>query len=187
MEEETKNFIRVIKEAKQALSENNSLKLKDLSNQTIHSASTLQDTDSITIAILIYSLSKLIERKDHFKIKSWGNFVKKLNSSFSLALKSLKDNKPEQLRAELETIRKTISSISPNLKPVIQDVIRKASINKAAKIYEHGISMEQTAKLLGITQWELSEYAGQTGVSETNYNKTSDIKERVKMALEFFA
>jgi predicted transcriptional regulator len=73
------------------------------------------------------------------------------------------------------------------MKPYIQEVLRKASINKASKIYEHGISLGQTAQLLGITQWELSEYSGQTNVSDNDYNKTLDIKKRAKMALEFFS
>ena len=38
--------------------------IKLLSNHVIHNASVFQDEDSISIAILIYSLSKIIERKE---------------------------------------------------------------------------------------------------------------------------
>jgi predicted transcriptional regulator len=82
--------------------------------------------------------------------------------------------------------RKTLSSLSVNLKPYIEEVMRKASINKASKIYEHGISLGQTANLLGISQWELSEYTGQTSIADTNYNNTINTKKRAQMAMEFF-
>ena len=38
--------------------------LRELSNHTIHNASIFQDEDSVSIAILIYSLSKVIERRE---------------------------------------------------------------------------------------------------------------------------
>ena len=65
--------------------------------------------------------------------------------------------------------------------------MHKASVNKASKIYEHGISMGRTAKMLGITQWELSEYTGQKNVPDNPYNETFDVRKRAEMAMEFFS
>jgi len=45
--------------------------------------------------------------------------------------------------------------------------------------------MEQTSKLLGITQWELAEYTGQKDISIPSDNIT--VKQRATLALEFFA
>ena len=59
-------------------------------------------------------------------------------------------------------------------------------INKASRIYEHGISMQRTAELLGISEWELSEYAGRTGISDVNLSITMDIKTRIEKAMELF-
>ena len=73
-----------------------------------------------------------------------------------------------------------------SLKQYIQDVFKKAAINKGSKIYEHGLSLEHTAKLLGTSQWELSEYIGQKHF-DVQQVQTIDIKERAKMALEFFS
>jgi len=184
-EKEVKNFISVLEGTKKALLEEDSVKLKELSNQTIHDASIIQDTDSISVAIIVYSLSKIIERKDKMKIKHWESFVEKFNLSLDLAIKALKDNRLDKLKDYLERARKAVTAISP-IKPLIIDVLRKASINKASKIYEHGISLEQTAKLLGVTQWELAEYTGQTNIAEAPLNITLDTKQRAKLALEFF-
>ncbi len=38
--------------------------LRELSNHVIHDASIFQDEDSVSVAILIYSLSKVIERRE---------------------------------------------------------------------------------------------------------------------------
>lgn len=186
-EREIKHAISVLGEAKQALIENNSFKLNELSNQTIHSASLMQDAGSITLAVIAYSLSKLIERGDNNKIKQWGNFIRKAKSYISLAIVALKENNFEAYSSYLEKIRKSITSISPDLKKYVQEVLRKAAINKASKIYEHGISMGLTAKLLGISQWELSEYTGQKSVSFAYYDSPQSVKERAKIALEFFS
>ena len=45
--------------------------------------------------------------------------------------------------------------------------------------------MQKTAKLLGISIWELAEYSGQTGISNVNLSITLDVKERIKNAMEF--
>ena len=73
------------------------------------------------------------------------------------------------------------------MKKHIQDIFRKASINKASKIYEHGISMEKTANLLGITMFELASYAGQREqVLEVPMVKGIDVKSRIKLAMDMF-
>jgi len=186
MQEEAGHLIEVIEQADEALYANDANKLRDLSNQTIHQASSHQDEGCITLAVLIYTLSKIIERQDHGRMKNWDRFVKKFSSYLNLAIKALKDNNEEKYNEYLEGARKALSTISVNTRPYIQEVLRKASINKASKIYEHGISMGRTAKMLGVTQWELSEYTGQRQISDNPYNETLSIKKRAKMALEFF-
>lgn len=186
--EEVSHIVEVLEAAKQALSNNDSIKLKDLSNQTLHSASTQQDHGSIAIAVLVYTISKLIERKENMRLKLWNKFVKRFNSYLSLAVIAILEGKIESYESYLEQSRKSIESISVNLRPYIQEVLRKASINKASRIYEHGISLGQTAKLLGVTQWELAEYTSQSSrASDSDYNRTVDARKRAQTALEFFS
>jgi len=186
MEKEAKHLIDVLEQTLSSLKDEDAAKLKALSDETIHNASIYQDAGNISVAVLIYTISKLIERNDHKKIKTWGKFVKKLNLFFSLAISALKQDNFNKYESYLENARKSINSISVNLKPYIQEVLRKASINKGSKIYEHGISLGQTAKILGVTQWELSEYTGQTQIPDTPYSITIDVQKRAKLALEFF-
>ena len=185
--EEVEHIIQVLEEARKSIKSEDVSKLNELSNQTIHTVSTHQDTGNITMAVIVYALSKLIERKDSLKIKNWNMFIKKIDSQFALAIKALKDNKPEKYEEYMEMTRKSITSTSLNIKHSIQDVLRKASINKASKIYEHGISLGRTAQILGVTVWELSEYTGQTKIPDVKYNTTIGVEKRAKMALEFFS
>jgi len=183
---ECEHAISVLQTTKKALMEKDSLLLNDLSNNMIHSSCSYQDAGSITAAVLIYALSKLMARGDYRKIKNWDLFVKKLNSILDLAILALGEYNSEAYAQHMLRARKALESVSHSLKPYIEEVLRKASINKGGKLYEHGLSAEQTAKLLGITQWELSEYTGQKGGSEINLNRTMSEKRRAQMAFDFF-
>ncbi|MBS3065503.1 hypothetical protein J4229_00430 [Candidatus Pacearchaeota archaeon] len=185
--EEAGHLIEVIENVRKSIKSEDVLKLGELSNQTLHSLSTHQDTGNITMAVIVYTLSKLIERKNSLKIRNWNVFIKKIDLQFVLAIDALKEDNAEKYENSMEMARKTISSTSLNIRPYIQDIIRKASINKASKIYEHGISLGQTAKILGITEWELSEYAGQTKIPDIKYNLTLDVRKRAQMAMDFFS
>jgi len=180
------HIIQVLKETKSALKEENAIKLKDLSNQTIHCATCDQESGSLAIAIITYALSKIIEREDKKRIKNWPLFVQRFNSFIDLAIKSAQDNNPKAFNENIIRARKTIVNASPKIKGYLEDTLKKATINKASKLYEHGISLGQTAQLLGLTQWEISEYTSQ-GKEQEYVASPLSAKQRVKMALEFLS
>jgi hypothetical protein len=185
--EECENASLVLTKVKEALKNEDTIELKELSNRTIHSSCSYQDPGSITTAVLIYTLSKLIERQNHRKMKNWSIFLKKFNGILDVTIKALHDNNTKAYERHMQKARKLLESVSGDLKPYIQDVLRKASINKGAKIYEHGISSERTSQLLGITQWELLEYAGYKNIPDNPFNETITVEKRAKIAMEFFA
>ena len=184
--EEASHVISVLTRARQSLEQEDTKELKNLSDQTIHSASVYQHTDYILIATIIYALSKIIERKDQLNLKNWQQFIREINNLLSLAISSIQRNKQSQFIKFLTKIKRYIENSSPDLKHMIEEVIRKAQINKASKIYEHGISLAKTTKLLGITPWELSEYVGEKENPQTRLNKTIDVKVRAELAMRFF-
>lgn len=186
MVQEISHVLNVLKETKEAVSREDTVKLKELSNQTIHSASVNQDIDSILLAVTIYSLSKILERTNYKESPQWDRFFNSFMKHLTLSINALERNNGIKFRKELKKIRAHVSRLSGDFKRNIQDVFRKASINKASKIYEHGISMETTARLLGITIWELAEYSGQTEVSDVNLNITLPEKKRIKLAEDIF-
>jgi hypothetical protein len=185
--QERENILRILQETKEALKNKDSFKLKELSNQTIHTASITQDQDNIAVAVLVYSLSKLVERREFQSTEEWKKFYNSISSQIDMGIEALRKKDDAKLRTLIELSRAKLEKLSGNLKPYIQDVFRKAQINKASKIYEHGISMEQTAKLLGITLFDLASYAGQKPeLSGAPWGQTLDVKQRIKLAEDMF-
>ena len=184
--EEVSNIIRILKETRIAINENNPFAMKKLSDQTIHSASIYQDSDNIIVAVLVYSLSKIIQR-DHYKeMTGWNEFYNNFIKNIDLAIKALEKNDLIAFRTCIGRIRSSVEKISGNLKDYIRDVFYKAELNKASKIYEHGISLEQTATLLGVSLWDLSSYVGQSTMIESRLNQSMPIKKRIKIAEDIF-
>lgn len=179
--QEKENILEIFEETKEAIEKENISRLKELSNQTIHTASITQDPDNIAVAVIVYALSKIIERGYH-KHPKWDNEVILAIDKIIITLH--KDDE-EGFKQNLAFIRSSINKLSGNLKSYIREVFRKASINKASKVYEHGISLEKTAKLLGITMFELADYAGQK-VTDIPFSKTMDTQSRIKLARGMF-
>ena len=180
--EEVKNINRILEETKKAIKNKDVVSLKALSNQTIHTATTSQDPDNIAIAVMVYTIGKIIEKKEKCE-----DVCKKVLEDIEELLISLKSGNPKEIRNNINVIRKHLEGKSKLFKDYISDVFRKASINKASKIYEHGISMETTASLLGITMFELASYAGQKqAITEQKEEKTMSAKERIKLAMGMF-
>ncbi len=177
--QEVDNILEILEGTKVALKEKDVLKLKELSNQTNNTASKTQDSDNIAVAVIVYSLAKIIERG---YAKNLGDINRKIDS----VIQGIKKKDDGLVKKSLRELRAEIGKSSGRMKKYIGDVFRKASINKASKIYEHGVSMENTAKLLGITVWELANYAGQTDISDAPEGKTLRVKERIKIAKDIF-
>ena len=154
--------------------------IKELSNHVIHNASVFQDEDSISIAILIYSLSKIIERKQ--KDLDYGKVLKMLNSAIS----SLNNNQDDSFKKSIKEMFNFIRTMDEKLKLYINEVINQAQIKKGCKLCEHGISVGRAAEVLGISQWELMHYLGKTTLIDQLEEPISIIK-RMKAARGLFS
>ncbi len=184
--EEIKNILDILYQTR------NAIKLKDigllriLSDRTIHGASIYKDVDSVSLAVIIYSLSKLTGRTDYYEQKSFVIFLKNVSRYIEFAIENIKQKKYLKFHNNLRNITLQIDKIDGKLKQYVQDVFREARINKASRLYEHGLSREETANLLGITMWELNEYVGKTGIEDVNYSITFSEKERLNIAKKLF-
>ncbi|MEA3248305.1 MAG: hypothetical protein U9Q73_01220 [Nanoarchaeota archaeon] len=183
---EVGNILRILKKTRKFIREDNPHEIKMLSNQTIHSATISQDADNIIVAILVYSLSKILEREHYRDMEGWSEFYNSMTKDLALAIKSLEKNDIDKTRIYLGKIRNSLNKISGNLGQYIKDIFRKAEINKAFKLYEHGLSSEQTAELLGVSLWDLASYIGQSNIGDAKFAISMPVKERIKIAEEIF-
>lgn len=181
---EVENILKIFKEAKIAINKGNTSKLRELSDHTNNTASRTQDPDNIAVAVIIYSLSKILERKNYQSYSGWKKFYKNILVYIEKIIKELENKK--EVTATLKLMRGEIEGVSGKLRGYIRDVFRKAEINKASKIYEHGISLEKTAKLLGITMFELATYSGQKQESYELEPNEKSLKQRIKFIEDIF-
>jgi len=185
--EERSHILNILIKVREALVKKDYVKIKSLSNHVIHHASIHQDPDVISIAVIIYSLSKLIERESYKTEKNWSKFYNDFCKNIDDMITALKNKDQDRFHDEIIQNRKLIQGLSGRLKIFINDVFRGAKINKASRIYEHGISMEKTAKILGVSLWELAEYSGKTRIGDVNLGVTMPIIDRIKLAEEIFS
>src|SRR3989338_2064276 len=106
--------------------------IRQLSNHVIHNASVFQDEDSISVAVLIYSLSKIIERKE--REFDYSRILSMLDSCIA----NLKNNEDEMFRNSIKNIFNFIRTIDAKLRLYIHEVINQAQIKKGCKLCEHG-------------------------------------------------
>ena len=184
--QEKENVLRIFRETKEAIEKDDYMKIKNLSNQTTNTASLTHDPDNIAAAIVIYSLSKILERENYRQLPEWDAFYKMYINSINEIINSLEKEDYETYRKDIKLIRNALDNVSGKLKEYVQDVFRKAEINKASRIYAHGISMEKTANLFGITLFELANYTGERGNSEIPGSTTVNVKQRIKFATDIF-
>ena len=178
-EEVKKDILAVLKEAIQLIKEERYDEIKELSNHTIHNASIFQDQDSVSVAVIIYSMSKMIERSG----KEPGEIAGKLAGLISDAAALLEKGRIDEYEAAIKGVFDRISKEDERLGIFIQEIVEQAEIKKGSKLYDHGISIARSAEVLGISQWDLMSYVGKTTMTEA---APVDVKKRLDFARELF-
>ncbi len=169
----------------EAVKEKDVITLKLLSNHTIHNASIFQDEDSISVAVIAYSLSKIIERYKFNETKEWLRFYNDIVNDLSNVQKELLGENIEVYKGILKKIFEIIEEFDHKLAIYVQQVIEKSKIKKGSVIFEHGISIARVAQLLGISRWDLMSYVGKTNVFD--YEKEAlDVKDRLNFTRKLF-
>ncbi|MFH1408865.1 MAG: hypothetical protein ABIH34_03085 [Nanoarchaeota archaeon] len=154
-----------------------SVALKVLSNDTIRNASLFQDEDSLSIAILTYSLSKIVDRQ--------GYLPKGILPSLKAAVHHLEKRDEDSYRNEIAKIFDRVKDADHHLRMYIIKIINQAEIKKGSKLYQQGLSIARAAALLGISQWELMGYVGKLQTPLSPKEKVT-IQKRIAMASSAF-
>lgn len=180
------DILNLIKEGLKAIREKNILALKRLSNNTIHNASIYQDNHSTVIAVVIYSIYKIFDRSGYRNFKTWNFFYKNVTSNLRKAYISLKKNDEKNYDRYIKDIFNVVDKLDKKFKSYVKDIITQARIHKASRLHEHGVSAGRTAELLGVSEWEIMDYIGKTGISEVKFNLSVDVRKRLKFARSLF-
>ncbi|MBS3143837.1 hypothetical protein J4446_03120 [Candidatus Woesearchaeota archaeon] len=181
-----KEILETLKGSIEAIAKDDVKKLRDLSNRIINSSSLDQDEDVITMAVMLYSLSKIYERTDYRKYSGWKLLNETIRNSLRGALFALENSDVTNFEKNMKNILDVIDKLDNKLKSYIKDVIHDAQIARGSRLYEHGLSLGRTAELLGIDKWELTEYVSKTGIAEVKEGFTLTEEKRIKSLRRLF-
>lgn len=173
------DLLAVLNDVLKAVEKHDHSKLSELSNHTIHDASIFQEDDPVAMAVLVYALSKIIQR-----CAERGQTCPVVTPQLTKAKQALENNDDDAYRTYIKNTLKDIGEYDSQLKMYIQEVLEQAKIKKGGKMYEHGISIARTAELLGLSQWELQGYIGKVVVQEEY--KGIPVTERLRKARQLF-
>ena len=180
------DILAILDKAISSVKTSDSLKLREISSNTTHDASLYQDKYSISIAVIMYALSKIFQKHKSTSFKGWENFYKNCLKNLEEAKSALLKRRTDVYDKELKNLYGCISGLDHKLGKYITEVINQAQIKKSGKVYEHGISTGRAAELLGVSKWELMNYLGHTKVSNHIHSTAKSVKERLEFTKKLF-
>ena len=129
--EEIEHILDLVIKVEKALKEKDTIQIKKISEEIIQHSAIHQDEDIVALAVIMYALSKLIEREDDTKGKNWGVFYRKFYRNIHDMIQALRRRDLQSFREEVSANRKLIHSLSGDVKHAITDVFIKAKIKKS--------------------------------------------------------
>lgn len=181
-----KVMLESLEEAQEAFEAIDSNKLKSISDYTLHYAGIFQDTYSVSIAIIIYSLAKIVEKKKIRSDKDWARFKADTLKNLKEASAALEKDNLDKYLSELKELLSSIGKVDATFGNYVTEAIEKAKIKKGYAVYEHGLSVGRAAELMGVSPWELMDYLGQTKLVDEMPMLTKPISERLAVARKIF-
>ena len=152
--------------------------LKKLSDHTIEEVAAQKDLDLIAVTVLLYSFYKVASTIKEADRKA---LIKELNG----AIYSMENRQLGQYNSRIRNMFKLVKQSHSKVKEHLQDVMQAARIKKGTVLLEKGLSIGQAAGLMGLSNWDLQEYAGKS-VSIHNHEELVEVKHRLKTAENIF-
>jgi hypothetical protein len=166
----------LLEKAIQSLQVKNILDLERISNETIHNASIYQDSVSINVAVITFSIFKLEEKASTsgtpLPIDKFIERLTELHELIHTGRIRIFNEKAKELMHELDQVGRKINQFN---------IIDRSGIKKGGKIYDHGISVAQAASALNLSQWEMYNYIGRTKLNDY----PEDLDKRVKHRIDY--
>ena len=152
--------------------------LKTLSEHAIEDVAAQKDLDLITVTVLLYSLYKMsatLSPPD----------CQQLCKEMNIAIQSLQKGNLGLYNSRIKILYKLVRESHSQVKEHLQDVLHAARIKKGTALLDRGLSMGQAAGLMGLSNWDLQEYAGKT-MSLHQHQEGTNVKKRLQQALYIF-
>jgi hypothetical protein len=186
------DIIEVLEHVKDALERMDIDALSEWSNHIVHSIAIYREKRAVYVAIIAYSLSKLVEKKrEHLaQTDKWSNFIANLLKEMVLAVETLESRNIVKFDALIAQMMKQISEFDVSFSRYAEEVLEFSKVQKGARIYEHGISLSSIAEMLGISKWELMRKVGELkekpedehffGITKSSKQRLEELKQLSK-------
>lgn len=181
-----KRIIDVLGRTRLAFKNFDARELINLSDMTLHFAGIQQDPHSITIAVAVHTLAKIIQRRKYQESRLWKNCFNTILDDLKKAREALEKEDEKGYEAFMKNVLKSSGKIDKRLSKHIIEVIEAAKIKKGSEVYRQGISVGRAAELMGITPWELRDYIGHTKIADIDPLLTRSAKRRIREARRIF-
>ncbi len=153
--------------------------LRILSEHAIEDIAVQKDLELVSVSVLLYSLYKVAACMG---VQDYREVLKELEN----AGKHLQLNNFGKYNGSMKTLFSLIRSCNVKIKEHLQDVMHAARIKKGTSLLQRGLSIGQAAGIMGLSNWELQQYAGKTAAFE-EHTEGLTAEKRVKAALALFA
>ncbi len=152
-----------------AIEEEDSRKLREISERVFDKAVLDQNKQEVERAILYYAVSKILGKVHFKKEKQWETFKSKL-------IEYLEQKK------DIPEILKHVTEFDREYGNYLGNVVQKARMKYASTAYAFGLSLSTACELTGADLTEVSAYVGQTKIHEKPFTQTRSVRERLKNA-----
>ncbi len=151
--------------------------LKTLSDHAIEDVALYKNLDVISITVLIYSLYKVLPSLEARDILD-------LYAELDKTRNALTRRDFPKYNIGLKRAFGVIKNYNSQVRVHLQDVMQAARIKKGTALLEHGLSIGQAAGLMGLSNWDLQDYASKTVA--LGIHTTIPVQKRLKGAFKIF-
>lgn len=173
-----KKIFELIDESITALEQRDALKLRRVSAEAISEAAIEQHRELIMVGLVDYALSKILSKTHYEGISD--EFYKKILDYFRAA----KEEGEQNLLKNLEKIEDIVIKLDKSEGRYEEDIMQKARVKKAVKLYYSGLSLKRASELTGANPSEVLNLAGHSKIHE--FKDGGPLSERLKITREVF-
>ncbi|MBN3036976.1 MAG: hypothetical protein JW834_00855 [Candidatus Diapherotrites archaeon] len=167
-----------VERMKKAFVEDDIVGLKEISNEAIESVALVEDKDLVDISLIAYSLYKLISKPHYTEGRSWAMFVDDVLDDLDEVHALVRAGKDLHGILE-EDIMRDIAIMDESYSNYLKDVLYKARIKQASRLYALGLSLNRAVALTGADKFKVAAYVGTTRIHDRPFTQTKSVKERL--------
>jgi len=175
--------MKILEKLRKAFKTRNLNALKRISNQAIERAAMTEDSEMVNVSLIAYALYKLLSKQHVLESEQWERFVGDVDKDLGEAI--VLHEKGEAIGGLLERdVIRDIAQIDDSLGNYVQDVMEKARVKQASRIYAMGLSVDKAVALTGANKFQLLSYIGGTTIHDRHIERAKSVADRYRTVKE---